>query len=54
VDILYHNGKSIGIEYVTGYDAAVNPALAKACNGSFQILNRSECDTRTVVDALCG
>jgi hypothetical protein len=54
VDILYHNGKSIGIEYVTGYDAAVNPALARACNGSFQILNRSECDTRTVVDALCG
>jgi hypothetical protein len=54
VDILYHNGKSIGIEYVTGYDEAGNAALAKACNGSFKILNRSERDTRTVVDALCS
>ena len=54
VDILYHNGKSIGIEYVTGYDDAGKAALAKACNGSFQILNRSERDTRTDVDALCN
>ena len=54
VDILYHNGKSVGIEYVTGYDDAGKAALAKACNGSFRILNRSERDTRTDVDALCN
>ncbi len=53
VDVVYRNGKSIGVEYVTGYDAAASEFLTKACNGSFRILNRTERDTRTDLDALC-
>lgn len=53
-DVLYHNGTSVGVEYVNGHEKDANDVLAKECGGTFRILNRSEREVTSVVDAICS